>query len=102
MIAVLFEVIPKTENKELYFSIAQELKQELSNIDGFISVERFQSLANTDKYLSLSFWENEAAAQRWKMHFQHQAAQKRGKQEVFKYFRIRVGKVIRDYDWETE
>ena len=82
MIAVLFEVIPKAENKELYFSIAQELKQELSNIEGFVSVERFQSLTDTNKYLSLSFWENEAAAQHWKTHVQHQTAQKRGKREV--------------------
>ncbi|MBB6523418.1 antibiotic biosynthesis monooxygenase family protein [Pseudoteredinibacter isoporae] len=102
MIAVLFEVIPKTESKDRYFSIAQALKSELYTIEGFISVERFQSLNDSEKFLSLSFWEDEAAVLQWKSHFQHQTAQDQGKKEIFNSFRIRVGEVIRDYDWHTD
>lgn len=97
MIAVIFEVTPKTEGKNAYFEIAELLKPSLIKINGFISVERFQSLSNPEKYLSLSFWENEAAVIRWKENVEHQAAQKKGKSELFSKFRIRVGNIIRDY-----
>lgn len=102
MIAVIFEVTPKVEGKELYFEMAQGLKNALSRIDGFISVERFQSLSSPDTFLSLSFWENETAVMRWKEHFEHKAAQNKGKEELFSYFRIRVSNVIRDYGSESQ
>jgi len=66
MIAVIFEVYPKNGKVEEYLNIAQELKSELSKISGFISIERFQSLVNPDKILSLSFWENEESVKQWR------------------------------------
>ena len=102
MIAVIFEVTPTTEGKGLYFEMAQALKTELTQIDGFISVERFQSLSNPESFLSLSFWQNEIAVKKWKAHFEHQAAQKKGKEELFSRFRIRVGNIIRDYGSEKQ
>ncbi|WP_444927105.1 antibiotic biosynthesis monooxygenase family protein [Microbulbifer sp. ANSA003] len=97
MIAVIFEVIPNPEGRNSYFDIAGLLKPALSEIEGFISVERFQSLSNKDKYLSLSFWEDEAAVTQWKMNTEHQLAQSKGKHELFNKFRIRVGSILRDY-----
>ncbi len=97
MIAVIFEVTPKAEGNDAYFEIAELLKPSLVEIDGFISVERFQSLTNPEKYLSLSFWETEAAIKQWKANVEHQAAQHRGKHELFSHFRIRVGNIVRDY-----
>jgi len=97
MIAVIFEVIPNSEGKNSYFEIAEILKPALAEIEGFISVERFQSLSNKDKYLSLSFWEDEAAVTQWKMNAEHQLAQNKGKQELFNECRIRVGNILRDY-----
>lgn len=102
MLAVIFEVTPKEQGKALYFEIAQALKSTLNEVDGFISVERFQSLSNQDKFLSLSFWQNETALKQWKEHFEHQVAQKKGKEELFSHFRIRVGNVIRDYGSENQ
>lgn len=102
MIAVIFEVTPKAEGKALYFEMAQVLRNALNQIDGFISVERFQSLSNQDRFLSLSFWQNETAVMQWKEYFEHQAAQNKGKEELFSHFRIRVGNVTRDYGSESQ
>ncbi|HDN2513321.1 TPA: antibiotic biosynthesis monooxygenase [Providencia rettgeri] len=102
MIAVIFEAIPIPEQKMRYFELAAELKSELVNIEGFISVERFQSITTEGKILSLSWWENEAAVMEWKRHFMHQSAQNEGKKSVFSHYRIRVSQTIRDYSFDKE
>lgn len=102
MIAVIFEVTPNEKGKALYFEMAQTLKSTLEKIDGFISVERFQSLSDPATFLSLSFWQNESAIMQWKKNLEHQAAQKKGKEALFKHFRIRVGNVVRDYGSENQ
>ncbi|BBN83676.1 antibiotic biosynthesis monooxygenase [Pseudoalteromonas sp. A25] len=97
MIVVIFEVIPKAEGQQAYIDIAARLKSKLHAVEGFISVERFQSLANPSKLLSLSFWANEEAVKRWKRDFEHQAAQQEGKRTLFTSYRISVAHVMRDY-----
>lgn len=97
MYAVIFEVEAKEGRGQRYFDLAAQLKPELEKIDGFISVERFESLTNKGKYLSLSFWRDEAAVKAWHSHAGHRMAQQEGKQSVFKDFRIRVAEVKRDY-----
>jgi heme-degrading monooxygenase HmoA len=97
MIAVIFEVEPHAEQAQRYFDLAAALREELAKQDGFISVERFRSLTQEDKYLSLSFWRDEAAIEAWYRHAGHKAAQQQGKTEIFKDFRIRVASVLRDY-----
>ena len=98
MIAVIFEVEPKPGQRDACFDLAAELRPELERIDGFISVERFRSLTDGGKFLSLSFWRDEAAAKAWHAHSDHRAAQAKGKAEIFRRFRIRVAEVLRDYD----
>ena len=97
MHVVIFEVWPKAGRKDDYLDIAAALRPELEKIDGFISVERFTSLTEEGKYLSLSFWRDEAAVIRWRSHAEHQAAQGRGRNEIFANYRLRVAEVIRDY-----
>jgi heme-degrading monooxygenase HmoA len=97
MIAVIFEVWPDPPRRQEYFDLAAELKTELQRIDGFISVERFASLVEDGKILSLSFWRDEAAVKNWRMHHGHRAAQHAGRSDVFKNYRLRVASVIRDY-----
>ena len=97
MIAVIFEVIPAMEGKEEYLAIAAGLRDRLVDIPGFISIERFQSLTDPGKMLSLSFWEDEASIAQWRNLDMHRAAQNKGRDSLFKDYRIRVGPVIRDY-----
>jgi heme-degrading monooxygenase HmoA len=97
MYAVIFEVEPKDGRADRYFELAAQLRPELEKIDGFISVERFESLANKGKFVSLSFWRDEAAVIAWRTHMGHQMAQREGKESVFKDYRIRVAEVVRDY-----
>ncbi len=98
MYAVIFEVQPKTKlAAQDYFDLAAELRPELEAIDGFISVERFSSLSDEGKLLSISFWSDEEALNQWREHHQHRQAQQKGRGEIFKDYRIRVAKVIRDY-----
>lgn len=97
MIAVIFEVEPSTEGMARYLDIAASLKPELEAVDGFISVERFESLAQPGKLLSLSFWRDEAAVARWRNAAHHRASQKEGRAGVFKNYRLRVAAVLRDY-----
>ena len=97
MIAVIFEVEPAHGQQEHYLDIAADLKQSLENIDGFISVERFQSLTNKGKILSLSFFRDEKAITTWRNTQEHRKAQLAGREAVFENYRLRVASVIRDY-----
>lgn len=97
MIAVIFEVWPAEGESSTYLDLAAVLKEELAGMDGFISVERFQSLAEPGKLLSLSFWRDEAAVAAWRGHATHRAVQVRGRAGVFRDYRLRVATVLRDY-----
>src|SRR4051794_32292850 len=97
MYAVIFEVEPAPGRRQDYLEIAAQLRPELEQIDGFISVERFQSLTHEGKILSLSFWRDEEAVVRWRGHEQHREAQRAGRGGIFKNYRLRVAAVMRDY-----
>jgi heme-degrading monooxygenase HmoA len=97
MIAVIFEVIPYMGERHKYLDLAGELRSELETIDGFISIERFESLTLRGKILSLSFWRDEAAVKAWRNLESHRAAQKAGRGGVFADYRLRIGHVVRDY-----
>ena len=97
MIAVIFEVIPNEGKKEEYLNIAASLRPELDHIDGFISIERFQSFNDPDKVLSLSFWRDEESIQQWRNLEMHRHAQAKGRNEVFKDYHLRIATVVRDY-----
>ena len=98
MLVVIFEVEPNEGRAHEYFDLAKALAPELAKVDGFISVERFESLSRKGKYVSLSTWRDEAAIAAWFDHLGHRAAQAAGKTRIFKDFRIRVTSVVRDYD----
>jgi len=97
MIAVIFEVEPKLDQNQEYFNEAKNLKIYLQQVPGFISIERFQSLTNNSKYLSLSFFEDEQAVKQWRNQFMHQKSQTKGREQIFEHYRLRVASVIRDY-----
>lgn len=97
MIAVIFEVIPAEGGMDDYLDIAAHLRPELEKIDGFISIERFQSLSDPSKILSLSFWKDEEAIKQWRNLAVHREAQIKGRATVFKDYRLRVAHVKRDY-----
>jgi heme-degrading monooxygenase HmoA len=97
MYAVIFEVEPKPGRRQDYLDIAAALRSELEKIDGFISVERFQSLSHEGKILSLSFWRDAEAVTRWREHDRHHRAQLKGRAEVFADYRISVVEVVRQY-----
>lgn len=97
MIAVIFEVWPAPGQRGTYLDIAAALRPELDDIDGFISIERFESIAEPGKMLSLSFWHDEAAVRSWRAREQHRAAQHAGRDHVFADYRLRIAGVIRDY-----
>lgn len=97
MIAVIFEVWPADGKSIDYFDLAASLREDLLNIDGFISVERFESLTTKGKYLSLSFWRDEEAISAWRNLEKHRNAQAIGRGDVFENYRLRVASVMRDY-----
>ncbi len=97
MYAVIFEVYPKEGRYDDYLTIAASLRPELEKIDGFISIERFSSLVEEGKVLSLSFWRDEKAVKEWRRHMAHRTAQGRGRREIFRDYRIRVMSLVRDY-----
>jgi heme-degrading monooxygenase HmoA len=97
MYAVIFEVEPRPGRQQDYLDIAAALRPELEKIDGFISIERFESLARKGKILSLSFWRDEEAVRRWREHGEHRAAQAQGRRDIFADYRISVVSVVRQY-----
>jgi len=101
MIAVLFEAEAVPKHQARYLQLADDLRPELDNVKGFISIERFRSLNTEGKVLSLSWWENEEAVLEWKKNMRHQAAQQEGQQTIFSHYRIRVANVLREYSSEN-
>lgn len=97
MIVVIFEVRPHPATRQTYLDIAASLGSELAKADGFISVERFQSLADPECLLSLSCWRDEAAVARWRDVESHRRAQELGRASVFQQYRLRIATVVRDY-----
>ncbi|TLV04788.1 antibiotic biosynthesis monooxygenase [Klebsiella indica] len=101
MIAVLFEADVVATQQARYLQLAAELKPLLADIDGFISIERFQSMTTSGKILSLSWWRDEESVLLWKQNILHKAAQVEGRRSIFSLYRIRIAHVIRDYSSET-
>ena len=97
MIAVIFEVEPHERGRDDYFRIAADLRPLLDGIDGFISIERFQSLSDPGRVLSLSFWRDEAAIAEWRTLEAHRDAQAEGRARIFRDYRLRIAEVVRDY-----
>ncbi|MGH8855261.1 MAG: antibiotic biosynthesis monooxygenase family protein [Telluria sp.] len=97
MIAVIFEVEPEPACRQEYLDIAAHLRIQLEAIDGFVSVERFESLSRRGHILSLSFWRDEDAVARWRKLESHRMEQARGRAGVFRSYRLRVAEVVRDY-----
>lgn len=97
MIAVIFEVWPKSEYSKDYFDLAAELKPILEKIDGFISVERFESLSEKGKFVSLSFFRDEEAVAAWRNTQEHRITQGKGRAKIFQDYRLRIASVVRDY-----
>lgn len=97
MIAVIFEVEPQAGRRQAYLDLATALRAELATIDGFLSIERFESLTRPGRILSLSFWRDEEAVRQWRNLEAHRAAQAAGRCGVFADYRLRVAHVIRDY-----
>jgi len=97
MIAIIFEVWPKPERRQEYLDIAAALRPQLEQIDGFISIERFESLSEPGKLLSLSFFRDEAAVLAWRNLDAHRRAQAIGRAHVFADYRLRIAGVMRDY-----
>ena len=97
MIAVLFEVWPAEGKTQHYLDLAAALREELSRLDGFVSIERFESLSEPGKLLSLSFFRDEESVASWRNSAQHRATQSKGRSGVFTDYRLRVAHVLRDY-----
>jgi heme-degrading monooxygenase HmoA len=97
MVTVIFEVWPHPEHRDGYLNWAAELKEELMKMEGFISIERFQSLTDPGKLLSLQFWRDEECLARWRNLEAHRAAQSAGRRTMFKDYRLRIAEVVRDY-----
>lgn len=97
MIAVIFEVIPSDNGRQRYLEIAAELSPMLQKVDGFISIERFQSMKDNNKILSLSFWKDESSVRAWRELHEHREAQLSGRNGIFSEYRLRVASVLRDY-----
>ncbi len=100
MIAVIFEFTPAEGRKQDYFDLVAELKPELDRAEGFISIERFESITAPGKFVSLQFWRDEASVAQWRNLEQHRRAQAKGRAGIFASYRLRVAQVLRDYTRE--
>jgi len=101
MIAVIFEALPRPDRRDAYFAAAESLRPLLEKIDGFLSIERFESVASPGKVLSLSFWRDEEAVRQWRNLEEHRRVQRAGRESIFAGYRLRVARVLRDYGLEA-
>lgn len=100
MIAVIFEFTPAEGRFQDYMDLVAQLKPELEQADGFLSIERFESLTTRGKYVSVQFWRDEECVRKWRNLEQHRAAQKQGRGGIFSSYRLRIAGVLRDYTME--
>ena len=100
MIAVIFEFTPADGRKQDYFDLVAGLKPELEKAEGFLSIERFESITVPGRFLSLQFWRDEECIRKWRNLRQHREAQAKGRGGVFSGYRLRIASVIRDYTME--
>ena len=97
MIAVIFEFTPAAGRFQEYMDLVAQLKPELEQAEGFISIERFQSITSPGKYVSVQFWRDEESVRKWRNLGQHREAQKKGRAGIFASYRLRIASVLRDY-----
>ena len=97
MIAVIFEFTPVEGRFADYRALAEGLAEDVRNFDGFLSIERFESITTRGKFVSLSFWRDEEAVARWRNLQKHREAQRSGRGGIFGSYRLRVAQVLRDY-----
>ena len=97
MIAVIFEFVPAEGRFPDYMRLVEGLKADLARAEGFISLERFESITAKGKFLSLQFWRDEACVRKWRNLQKHREAQKKGRGGIFKSYRLRIAEVLRDY-----
>lgn len=100
MIAVIFEVWPQAEHRQGYLDWAAQLRAELETMEGFLSIERFQSLTDPGKLLSLQFWRDEECLAKWRNLDAHRTAQAAGRSTMFREYKLRIAEVVRDYGME--
>ena len=97
MIAVIFEFTPAPGRFTDYMALVAQLKPELDKADGFLSLERFESITTPGKFVSLQFWRDEASVAKWRNLQKHREAQKQGRGGIFAAYRLRIAGVLRDY-----
>lgn len=100
MIAVIFEFTPAQGRFQDYLKLVDTLREDLARAEGFISLERFESITNKGRFLSLQFWRDEEAVRRWRNLQKHREAQKQGRAGIFKAYRLRIASVVRDYEMD--
>ena len=101
MIAVIFEFTPAEGRFPEYMDLVAQLKPELEKTEGFLSIERFQSITSPGKYVSVQFWRDEESVRKWRNLQQHREAQKKGRAGIFRSYRLRIASVLRDYTMEN-
>ena len=101
MIAVIFEFTPAAGRFPEYMQLVEQLKPELEKAEGFISLERFESITTPGKFVSLQFWKDEASVRKWRNVQQHREAQKKGRAGIFAGYRLRIAGVQRDYTMQA-
>lgn len=97
MIAVIFEFTPAEGRFPDYLALVETLRQDLAEAEGFISLERFESITNKGKFVSLQFWRDDECVRKWRNLQKHREAQKKGRGGIFKSYRLRIAEVRRDY-----
>ena len=100
MIAVIFEFTPAEGRFPDYMALVDTLREDLAKADGFISLERFESIATKGQFLSLQFWRDDEAVRKWRTLQKHREAQKEGRAGIFKSYRLRIASVVRDYEMD--
>ena len=100
MIAVIFEFTPNEGRFPDYMAVVDTLREDLAKADGFIGLERFESITTKGKFLSLQFWRDEEAVRKWRNLQKHREAQKKGRATIFKSYRLRIASVLRDYEMD--
>ena len=97
MIAVIFEFTPAEGRFPEYMKLVDTLREDLAKAEGFISLERFESITSKGKFVSLQFWRDEESVRKWRTLQKHREAQKKGRAGIFKSYRLRIAQVTRDY-----
>jgi len=84
-----------SENTEGYTDMANQMETLAKAQEGFLGIEGARDAIG----ITVSYWESLDAIKNWKQQSDHLVAQQKGRQNWYNWYKVRICKVEREYEF---